>query len=300
MTYRGSLLEWIDIHIDGIQLEYILENPHPDALDLFFHYIPIGDSIPDLYWPLLSRHSHAIPLLKKRPHRIDFKELQKNTHPDAIVLLRKYYEPFLNIPLIDPSYHLPDHIPFNAIFQNPAAMDFINEIALHAPKKMYWSMLCMNPHPEAIRLLEANIDKIEWYFLSSNPSAIDLLYKYPDKIHYPKFWENPNNKELEKYAYDFLYNDKRVFKERSIQLNSFHFGLFIECICKNTNPIVIDMIDFMLDEMYMDIHEHIHWAFLSANPSAIGILEKHPSCIVWYEFLKNPAIFNTNEKVVLK
>ncbi len=46
-------------------------------------------------------------------------------------------------------------------------------------------MLCANPNPTAISLLEANPDKLDihcWENLSCNPSAIPLLEKNPDKI----------------------------------------------------------------------------------------------------------------------
>ena len=46
--------------------------------------------------------------------------------------------------------------------------------------KINWEYLSGNPN--AIHLLEKNIDKIDWYMLSRNPNAIHLLEKHPDKI----------------------------------------------------------------------------------------------------------------------
>ena len=49
-----------------------------------------------------------------------------------------------------------------------------------------WSQLSMNQSEGAIRLLEANQDKIDGYYLSQNESegAIRLLEANPDKIRW--------------------------------------------------------------------------------------------------------------------
>ena len=39
---------------------------------------------------------------------------------------------------------------------------------------------------------ENNLDKIGWWYLSSNPSAIELLEANPDKIHWDNIWKNPS------------------------------------------------------------------------------------------------------------
>ena len=43
-------------------------------------------------------------------------------------------------------------------------------------------MLCNNPN--AIYLLEQNLDKIDWDILSLNPNAINILEQNLDKIHW--------------------------------------------------------------------------------------------------------------------
>ena len=42
--------------------------------------------------------------------------------------------------------------------------------------------LSENQNPNVISLLEKNIDKIKWHYLSKNPNAIDLLKKNIDEI----------------------------------------------------------------------------------------------------------------------
>ena len=60
------------------------------------------------------------------------------------------------------------------------------------PDKICWSRLSLNPHPYAIKLLEANPQKIEWVFLSQNPGAIHLLEANPDKVAWFGVSCNPN------------------------------------------------------------------------------------------------------------
>ena len=42
----------------------------------------------------------------------------------------------------------------------------------------------LSENPNAIHLLEANPDKIDWTWLSLNPNAIHLLEENQDKINY--------------------------------------------------------------------------------------------------------------------
>ena len=46
-----------------------------------------------------------------------------------------------------------------------------------------WSGLSANPSDLALDLLEVNIDKIDWVKLSRNPNAIHLLEANLDKIN---------------------------------------------------------------------------------------------------------------------
>ena len=56
--------------------------------------------------------------------------------------------------------------------------------------KIKWSYLSFNPN--AIHLLEQNVDKINWVYLSANPNAMHLLEQNVDKIDWYCLSENPN------------------------------------------------------------------------------------------------------------
>ena len=73
--------------------------------------------------------------------------------------------------------------------------------------KLDWNILCTNPN--AIDLLEENVDKINWNALSTNPNAITLLEKNIDKINWKGLSYNINaisllEKNQDKMLYIFL------------------------------------------------------------------------------------------------
>jgi hypothetical protein len=58
-------------------------------------------------------------------------------------------------------------------------------------EKINWDQFCNNPHPRAIEIIEENVDKANWQYLSSNPAAIYFLEQNKDKIVWPWFSKNP-------------------------------------------------------------------------------------------------------------
>ena len=57
-------------------------------------------------------------------------------------------------------------------------------------KKVHWRILSGNPN--AIHILEKNLDKVDWWILSSNPNAIHILEKNLDKVEWNCLSRNPN------------------------------------------------------------------------------------------------------------
>ena len=55
-------------------------------------------------------------------------------------------------------------------------------------------------NPNAISLLEQNLDKINWFYLSNNPNAISLLQQNQDNIDWEELSMNPNIFEDEDFA----------------------------------------------------------------------------------------------------
>jgi len=52
-----------------------------------------------------------------------------------------------------------------------------------------WSRLSRNPN--AIPILEQNLNKVNWVYLSANPNAIHILEQNMDKVYWNYLSENP-------------------------------------------------------------------------------------------------------------
>ena len=64
-------------------------------------------------------------------------------------------------------------------------------------------------------MLEKNPDKIDWYSLTINPNAIELLEKNQDKIDWYSLSENPAIFEID---YQALNDRCAIYKEELIQV----------------------------------------------------------------------------------
>ena len=83
-------------------------------------------------------------------------------------------------------------------------LDWIN------PSKINCGYLSLNP--DAIHLLEENLEKINWSFLSRNPNAIHLLEKNPEKIRWRHLSYNPSIFK-KRINYKYLYQRMNVKRE---------------------------------------------------------------------------------------
>ncbi|ADX06153.1 hypothetical protein 162280994 [Organic Lake phycodnavirus] len=78
--------------------------------------------------------------------------------------------------------------------------------------KIDWAWLSSNPN--AIDLLKRNVDKINWFYLSSNPNAMDILQQNQAKIQLKWLSDNPS---LFTYDYDAMKKATSLFHEELIQ-----------------------------------------------------------------------------------
>ena len=56
-----------------------------------------------------------------------------------------------------------------------------------------WHLLALNEHPKVVKLIEANLNKLdyrEWNCLSLNKNAIHILEENIDKIEEYDLWDN--------------------------------------------------------------------------------------------------------------
>ena len=86
-------------------------------------------------------------------------------------------------------------------------------------EKLDWDALSRNPN--AIHILENNLDKVHWHWLSTNPNAIHILEKNLDKVDWRMLSYNPN---IFEYDYKEIKNtlyDSNGFVEK-LMTNRFH------------------------------------------------------------------------------
>jgi hypothetical protein len=80
-----------------------------------------------------------------------------------------------------------------------------------------WNNLSFNPNPNAIHLIEQNLDKLTsncWWRLTRNPNAIHLLEKNPYKIDLGMLVRVPSMLD---YDYEKIKTRCNIYKEQLIQ-----------------------------------------------------------------------------------
>jgi len=135
----------------------------------------------------------------------------------------------------------------------------------------FYILLCYNHSPAAISILEKNVDRINWYILSSNPAAMGLLLKYKQFIVFSRLSLNPA-------------------PEARVLLKQNHQKIDWEALCKNPSPAAF--------ELLLQHKEKLNWSSyvvrdrLSANPAAIDYLLEHE------HFISSAIAYNTSPKAI--
>ena len=183
-----------------------------------------------------------------------------------------------------------------------------------------WFRLCRNPN--AIPLLEANPQHIVYSTLSENPNAIHILEQNPDKIDWDFISSNPSAGHLfdQSLLFDNLNICRLIHNPSAFHLINENRELIPNLwdIAGNTCNEAIDLLEIMIEDYFeydqemrkpqskrylkhictmKKCYHHSHyfgglyeldWQLLSANPSAVRILEKYPEQIDWTGICKNP------------
>ncbi len=146
----------------------LCSNPSPDAIELLKEKINNDPTLLErLNWSTLSVNEAAIPLLFEYPERVSHLAIYHQTHPDVIQWFRRYLpehtvEGWENIcKKKHPDFiayveeHL-DQLPPSAWKQlsaNPSAISLLRQ----HPDKIHWGLLCNNPSPDVIDMIEQRL-----------------------------------------------------------------------------------------------------------------------------------------------
>jgi hypothetical protein len=189
-------------------------------------------------------------------------------------------------------YKLKDWIPqkkldWKYLSANPNAIELLKA----NPQKINWEGLSANSSQYAIEMLKAYPKKIDWFYLSTNqnPYAIELLKANPEKIDWEGLSGNPNAIELlkanpEKIDWGWLSANPSQYAIELLKANPDEIQM--PYLSSNPNPYAIELLKANPDE--------IDWLLLSTNPNpyAIELLKTNPKNIDWEYLSMNPSIFD--------
>ena len=223
-----------------------------------------------LDWRNLCENPNAIDLLELEENydKINWHHISLN--PNAIDLLKKNY----------------DKINWRIVSANPNAIKLLKEKIELEEKGIYdrsdeynaidGDILSTNTNPNVIKLLKKYPNKINWKYFSENPNAIDML---KIRIEYENNLSSKDYSSLDvtqKINWNYLSDNKNanaidLLKENQDKINW-------KMLC--SNPIAIKMIkeriayEETLDSSDSSEDKLIHWNFLSLNSNAIDLLTK--------------------------
>jgi hypothetical protein len=245
------------------------------------------------YQPIVDMVIKRFEYEKKNPSEIDednrvsINDFSDNKNPQIMELVKERveYEKGLSPEDYD-MLEVTDVLDWCYLTENPSAIDILKE----NPGKIVWSLLSNNTNPLAIDLLreraviENNMskkaynklgNKIDWYSLSINANAIELLKEYPHKIKWGCLSANPAAIDLLKEnsnAIDWVMlseNPNAIEMLKKKPTGIYHYD-FYTGLCTNPNAI---------DDFYTG---------LCTNPNAIEILKENKDLIIWKYLSGNP------------
>ncbi len=259
--HRWKIRDWIDINkLDWWGLSnnpkalYLLES-NPDRINFKElsknrndYAMEILSKHPDkIYYEYLSSNPNAISILKNNMDKIDFRNLSMNENAlDLIMENQDKINWYLfctneNENIIHFLNNNPDKINFDALLTNKNAWNIIleNESKINFTglarntntlavkyiedkltehyenvKNMYVFKLCLSSNPSAIYLLEKYPELIDWHSLSSNTEAMEILEKNQDNIFYSLFSSNPSIFELD---YEFFFKRMNIIRKELLE-----------------------------------------------------------------------------------
>ena len=109
-------------------------------------------------------------------------------------------------------------------------------------ERVIWYALSYNPN--AIHILEQNLDKVDWDWLSENPNAIPILEKHLDKVNWYNLSENPNAIHLfSKLDINKMKKNNKAFAEELVS-KVFHPTRLLR-ICETYNLELEELVELI-------------------------------------------------------
>ncbi len=168
--------------------------------------------------------------------------------------------------------------------ENPKVIEILNKLPIQSLPFYY-----ISKNPNAIKLLEENINEIVWEQLSFNKNAIHILENNQNKICWNNLCYNENAVHLLVNNLDKVYHGMGGFCSNPNAIHYLEQNINkINWIGLSINPNAIHILEKNLDK--------VDWSLLSKNPNAIYILEKNLDKVNWDLLCMNPNAVHIIEK----
>jgi hypothetical protein len=284
LSMNERAVEYLENHTYLIEDKYIYRNEN--AMHIIERYLKydyeglinhnknavniLRDNVEYQNYEILVSYAHGIEfvddLIKKNQlEEIDWDSLSRN--PAAMHIWN------------DPKYY--DYIYWGDILYNINAVELVKN-NLHMVED-YWQTLCAQPH--LIKIIEQNMDKINWNGLSSNYNAIHILEQNMDKINIKNLRRNKNGfKLLLELNHKFLHHKKY---HKNIVFEYFDY-------CEKNNKefnLISELSKYGYTEKHMEFlkHNNNYWC-LSKNPNIFEYdykrMRETRQALLWYNDIK--------------
>jgi hypothetical protein len=329
------LQDWIPSHY--IIMKYLSANYN--AID----FLSLPENQKYIDYPELSKNTnfYAINLINERllvEKNIPYKQLQEEknkidwdkllANSVAINGLEKEFEEYFLKGKKKNLHHLLNN-------ENPKAIQILKKLlktGKYKKKDINWDCISGNPSSEAFALLQENIDKVNWKYLSKNthPGAIKSLedaveeqMEWYDMEEFDDYAELDDDKKIDwellssnPKAIDILIKKWKAEK-RLMRFNDEIYdrlkesNMIISWEYVSSNPEAIELIKKKLklenklsENRYYNLSkfEKISWKKLSSNPNAIKILSlpENKDMIDWNNLSKNPNAMKLIKKKIIE
>ena len=184
---------------------------------------------------------------------------------------------------------------------------FIDIIEQHLDDYVDWFSLALNPN--AMHIIEKNLNRIEFSVLACNPNAISIIEKNLDQYNFnindEEFWDNlsanPN-------AYEILKNNIGKINWEILASNPNVIYIFTNLMIEKNRLIYYylnnldenDIIDISFINNLFNYDEENFIDKLSSNPYAIPLIERNLEKISWYDLVANLNAYHIIKKNIDK
>jgi len=285
LSYNERAVEYLESHEHLIDNEAIFRNVNA------IHIIEKKIKCDNYSW-LVNHNKNAVNFLRNNPRYINYEilcgkehgiefvdELINNSELEKINWFWLSKNPTAMHILNDPEYY--KYISWYDIPCNKNAAKLV-ENNLHMLDD-YWDVICEQPH--LISIIEQNMNKIDWKYLSRNYNAIHILEKNLNRINANQLCKNKN-------GFNLLLCLNHTFRNSNNYHKNIVFEYFDYCEINNKPfNLVRQLSEYGYTEKHMEFLQHNnYYPCLSENPNIFEYdykrMRETRQALLWYNDIK--------------